>query len=68
MIYKALLNYGYSSFKLDILEYCKPSILIEREQYYLDHFKPEYIILKFARSLKGLKHTEASLELIRASN
>ena len=38
MIYKALLKYGYSSFKLDILEYCEPSVLIKREQYYLDLF------------------------------
>jgi len=35
-IYRALLKYGYSRFKLEILEYCKIDILIEREQYYLD--------------------------------
>lgn len=28
--------HGYSRFRLEILEYCDPSILIEREQYYLD--------------------------------
>jgi uncharacterized protein YbcV (DUF1398 family) len=65
MIYKALLKYGYSSFKLDILEYCNPDVLIEREQYYLDHLKPEYNILKFARSIAGFKHSEASINLIR---
>lgn len=68
VIYKGLLKYGYSSFKLDILEYYKPSVLIEREQYYLDLLKPTYNILKFAGSVAGLKHTEASIELIRASN
>jgi len=28
------------NFKLDILEYCEKSHLIEREQYYLDLLKP----------------------------
>ena len=43
-IYRALLKYGYSNFRLDILEYCDPAILIEREQYYLDNLKLEYNI------------------------
>jgi len=46
IIYRALLKYGHSNFKLDILEYCEPSVLIAREQYYIDFFKPEYNILK----------------------
>jgi hypothetical protein len=48
---RALLKYGYwpkpgqslakaLNFKLDILEYCEKSHLIEREQYYLDLLKP----------------------------
>ena len=65
MIYRALLKYGYSSFKLDILEYCNPNALIEREQHYFDTLKPEYNILKFAKSLKGFKHSEASIKLMR---
>lgn len=68
IIYRGLLKHGYSSFRLDILEYCEPIVLIEREQYYLDLLKPEYNILKYAGSVAGLKHTEASIELIRASN
>ena len=47
MIYKALLKYGYSIFKLDIIEFCDPIALIVREQYYIDHLKPEYNILNF---------------------
>ena len=39
LIYKALLKHGYSCFKLDILEYCEPSVLISREQYYFDSLK-----------------------------
>jgi len=44
IIYRALLKYGYSNFSLHILEYCEPSILIKREQYYINLLKPEYNI------------------------
>jgi hypothetical protein len=64
MIYKALVKYGYSSFKLEILENSEPNILIEREQYYLDLLNPEYNILKKAGSLLGFRHSEASRELV----
>src|ERR1700748_811661 len=67
MIYKALIKYGYSSLKLDILEYCTSSVLIFREQYYLDNLNPDYNILKTAGSIKGFKHSEASIELMRLS-
>jgi hypothetical protein len=67
MIYKALIKYGYSSFKLDILEYCTSSVLISREQYYIDNLNPYYNILKIAGSIKGFKHSEASIELMRLS-
>jgi group I intron endonuclease len=64
-IYKALLNYGHSTFKFEILEHCTPKVLIEREQYYLDLLKPEYNILKIAGSRKGSMHSEATKELQR---
>jgi group I intron endonuclease len=51
MIYKALLKYGYSSFKLDILECCDPTVLIDREQYYLDHLKPVYKNCRFSQRI-----------------
>lgn len=37
-INKALLKYGYSQFKLEILEYCNPKELANREQHYFDFF------------------------------
>ena len=60
LIYKALLKYGYSQFKCfaEILEYCDPSKLIEREQYYIDLLKPEYNVLKIGGSSLGAKHSE----------
>lgn len=60
IIYRALLKYGYSNFSIDILEYCEINVLIEREQYYFDLLKPEYNILKKARSNLGFKHSEAT--------
>jgi len=44
-IYVALLKYGYSGFKLEILEFCDIDLLMEREKYYMDLFKPEYNLL-----------------------
>lgn len=68
LIYKALLKYGYSNFKLDILEYCDKGILLEREQFYLDTLELKYNVLKTAGSLLGFKHNARVKELIRKSN
>ena len=57
-IYKALLKYGYSVFKLEILEYCDPKNVIKREQYYLNLLEPKYNILQIAGSSFGYKHSE----------
>lgn len=59
-IYSAILKYGYSKFSLDILEYCKPDILIKREQYYMDLLEPEYNILKVVGSISGLQYSEVT--------
>lgn len=61
LIYSALSKYGYSNFKLDILEYCDPKELLVREQYYLDLYLPDYNILKTAGSSLGFKHSEETL-------
>lgn len=66
-IYKALLKYGYSGFKLEILEYCDTSILLKREQFYFDTLNPEYNILKVAGSPLGYRHSEAAKKLIGLS-
>jgi group I intron endonuclease len=63
----ALLKYGYSNFSLEILEYCGRENVIEREQYYIDSFKPEYNILKKAGSSLGYKHSEETLSKLSAS-
>jgi group I intron endonuclease len=65
IIYRSLLKYGYSNFKLEILEYCDTLNVIQREQYYIDLIKPEYNILEIAGSLRGFKHSESTKELLR---
>jgi hypothetical protein len=62
---KALLIYGFSNFRLEILEYCDKDDVLKREQYYLDLFKPEYNIVKTAGSTLGYKHTPESLAKMR---
>lgn len=64
MIYKALLKYGYAEFRLEILEYCDPEVLLQREQFYFDILIPEYNILKVAGSPIGYRHSEASKKRI----
>lgn len=65
VINKALLKYGYSKFKLEILEYCAPKDLVIREQYYIENFPSEYNVLKIAYSNLGYKHSEETLVKVR---
>jgi group I intron endonuclease len=60
-IYKSILKYGHSNFIFEIIEYCDPINVIEREQYYLDHFDFDYNILEKANSSLGFKHTKETL-------
>jgi len=66
LICKALIKYGYSKFKLEILEYCDPLDVLLREQYYLDLLKPKYNILTVAGSSLGYKHTEEAITKFKA--
>jgi len=69
-IFRAILKYGYSKFRLEILEYCdslSQSDLIIREQYYIDLLKPKYNILKKAGSSLGYKHTDDTRAKISSS-
>ena len=61
IINKAILKYGYSKFKLEILEYCDIKEISKGEQYYMDLLKPYYNILKKAYSSLGYKHTKETL-------
>ena len=67
IIYRALLKYGYNSFRLEILEYCEESKVLEREQYFLDKLKPTYNICNIAGSSAGrVVRGETRLKLRKA--
>ena len=61
------MKYGYSRFKLEVLEYCDKSNLIKREQYYISLLNSEYNVLTIAGSNLGFKHSESTKELFRSS-
>lgn len=50
--------YGEQAFNFLVLETCFFLNLIEKEQQYLDLYKPEYNICKYAGSTLGHKHSE----------
>jgi group I intron endonuclease len=58
LINRALLKYGFENFRFEILEYCTKDVILEREQYYLDLFKPIYNIVSQAGNTLGYKHSE----------
>ena len=60
-ICRALLKYGHEKFSLEIMEYCDPSMLLERENHYFKQLKPEYNILQKAGNCLGFKHSEETL-------
>ena len=66
IIHKALIKYGYSGFKLDILEFCNKDEIIAKEQHYINILNPEYNILKIAGSRLGhvlSENTKAKMRL-----
>lgn len=63
LINRALLKYGYSSFSLEILEYCSKDESLKRENYYLKLFKPDYNIATDALApMLARKHSAESLK------
>jgi group I intron endonuclease len=77
-IYSAILKHGYENFSVSILEYmdisnklgdeAKKTLILEREQHFLDLLEPEYNILKKAGNSLGYKHSEETLIKISGEN
>jgi group I intron endonuclease len=65
LICRALLKYGYSSFSLEILEYCPASKVLQREDDFFKLFSPEYNICKKAGNSSGRKHSEKTKTILR---
>jgi group I intron endonuclease len=70
IICNAFYSHGYSKFSLTIMELIDISnlnkdeikkLILEKEQFYLDSFKPEYNILRIAGNLLGYKHSKETI-------
>ena len=67
LICRALIKDGHSGFKLEILEYCAPEDLEDRENYSIDSINPEYNLVKKSNvmpSILGYKHSISTIEKI----
>lgn len=62
-------KYGKENFIIEITEYVnKREKLIEREQHWMNFFKPEYNIAKKAGSVLGIKMSDKVKEALRKAN
>lgn len=68
LISKAIVKYGFIHFNILILDTCTTDDVTAREQFFLDEYKPEYNILKFAYRPTGFKHTAETKAKMRESN
>ena len=68
VIYSAILKYGLSVFRLEILEHWAKEDVTLREQFYLDTLKPTYNILKLACSSLGFKHSYSTIVQMKERN
>jgi hypothetical protein len=64
-IYSAILKYGHSNFHVNILEYCEPNLLLDREQFFIDVLQPKYNVCKVAGSRLGHKVSTETLEKLK---
>lgn len=62
--------YGEAAFVFEIIEECilDKSMIIGREQHYIDNMKPEYNILRIAGSRLGSKMSEQTKAKIKANH
>lgn len=60
MLQKAFNKYGEDGLVFSIVEYCNPSDLLSREQFFLDTLKPKYNILREAGRVTGFVMSEES--------
>jgi group I intron endonuclease len=55
-------KYGGDQFTFHVIEQCDKSLLIEREQYYIDTLRPEYNVAPKAGTSLGVKQTKEMIE------
>lgn len=59
-------KYGDGDFQFVVIEVCDIEHLIRREQFYLDKMRPYFNILRVARSALGHRHSESSIQKMKA--
>lgn len=60
-------KHGSSCFTFSVIEHCVKEQLIDREQFYINAFSPEYNICKIANSRLGTKWTDESKKKLSSS-
>lgn len=69
LLQKAFCDFGEENINFYILETCNSYCNItEREQFYIDFFKPFYNIAPFAKSCRGVIHTQETIDKFRESH
>lgn len=58
ILQRAWVKYGPEAFEFRLIEWCEPSVLIEREQAAIDRFRPEYNLSPSAGSILGYRYSE----------
>jgi len=62
-------KYGRENFVFEVIEYCNnSSLLVEKEQKYINELNPKLNILKIAGSCLGYKHSQEAKEKISVAN
>lgn len=64
LICRALIKHGYSSFRLEILEYCTLEDLVAKENYYISYFNPEYNLVQESSTMPsrlGYTHSKTTI-------
>lgn len=65
ILQRAYNKYGKENFEFTIIEYCVKEVLIQREQFYLEQFKPKYNACKLIpNQTLGFNHSEESKQLM----
>lgn len=67
--YSAIRSYGIKNFTFEILEECKKDMLLDRERYWYELYKPEYNMMYPERKPGTIfKHTEEAKKKISRNN
>ena len=61
---RAILKYGWESFRFEVIEYCHESMLDDREVFHISLSKPEYNMTSGGTGCGGMRHSEETRALL----